>query len=103
MPTVFPTATLLLISIVTNLTVEGIKKILNNVETKYSANLVAVVVSIITAVAVCGIYLVMNDIAFTLKIGVEMGVLTYLSFLVATVGYDKVMQMFGQLNNTKTP
>lgn len=102
MPTVFPVTTLLIVSVVTNLTVEGIKKILDNVETKYSSNLLAVVVAVITAIAVCGIYLVMNDIAFTLKIGVEMGVLTYLSFLVATVGYDKVIQMFGQIKTNKT-
>lgn len=101
MPTVFPAATLLLISVVTNLTVEAIKKVLNNVETKYSANLLAVVVSIVVAIAVCGIYLVMNDIAFTLKIGVEAAVLTYVSFLVATVGYDKVVQMFSQIKLTK--
>lgn len=101
MPTVFPAATLLLISVVTNLTVEAIKKVLNNVETKYSANLLAVIVSVVVAIAVCGIYLVMNDIAFTLKIGVEMGVLTYVSFLVATVGYDKVMQMLSQIKLTK--
>lgn len=101
MPTVFPAATLLLISVVTNLTVEAIKKVLNNVETKYSANLLAVIVSVVVAIAVCGIYLVMNGIAFTLKIGVEMGVLTYVSFLVATVGYDKVMQMLSQIKLTK--
>ena len=43
----------------------------------------------------------MNDIAFTLKIGVEVCILMYLSFLTSTVGYDKVIQMIQQIQGTK--
>ena len=97
----FPTAILLIISVVTNITVEAIKKILNNGDTKYSSNLLAVIVAIVMAIAVCGTYLVMNGIAFTTKVVVEMLIMTYGSFLVATVGYDKVMQMINQLKIIK--
>lgn len=97
----FPSVTLLLISILTNLTVEGIKKVLNKTDAKYSSNLLAVIVSIALALAVCGAYMIVNDIAITAKIGVEITALTYVSFLIATVGYDKVMQMLGQIKITK--
>lgn len=101
MSIVFPATTLLLISVITNLTVEGIKALLNKTETKYSSNVLAVMVSVVVALAVCGIYLIMNDIAFTMKVGVQMVVIVYGSFLVATVGYDKVIQMLKQIKAAK--
>ena len=97
----FLTSALLLVSVLTSLTVEGIKKLLNEKNTKYSANVLAVIVSVILALAVSGVYLVLNDIAFTTKIGVEIACLMYLSFITATVGYDKVVQMLSQIKLTK--
>ena len=97
----FPISMLLVISVVTNLTVEAIKKVLNNSDAKYSSNLLAVAIAVVMAIAVCGTYLVMNDIAFTTKIVVEIIIMTYGSFLVATVGYDKVIQMINQIKVIK--
>ncbi len=97
MPISFLTAALLGVSLLTNLTVEGIKKLLENTNIKYSSNLLAVVVAILVTIGVSIVYLIMNDVAFTLKIGVEIVVLMYLSFLVSTVGYDKVIQMITQM------
>lgn len=101
MPMSFLSGALLLVSLATNLTVEAIKKVLNGRETTYSSNLLAVIVAIIIAVAVSAAYLVMNDIVFTTKVGVEIGVLMYLSFLTSTIGYDKVVQMLSQIKITK--
>lgn len=101
MPIYFLTTVLFVVSIVTNLTVEGIKKILNSTTIKYSSNALAAVVSVILACAVCCIYLVMNDISFSMKIGIEVVILMYLSFLVSTVGYDKVIQMIKQIQGIK--
>lgn len=101
MPISFLTTALLLVSMMTNLTVEGIKKLLNGTTIKYSSNVLAAVVSVVISCAVCVVYLVMSDIAFTLKIGVEIVVLMYLGFLVATVGYDKVIQMIKQIQTVK--
>lgn len=98
-PISFLSTALLIVSLATNLTVEAIKKILEGTTIKYSSNLLAAVLAVIIAIAVSGIYLVMNDIGVTMKIGVEILVLGYLSFLVATVGYDKVMQMFNQIKS----
>lgn len=101
MPISFLTTALLIVSIVTNLTVEGIKKLLEETKIKYSSNVLAAILSVIIACAVCVIYLIMTDTVFNLKIGVEIVVLMYLGFLVSTVGYDKVIQMMKQIQATK--
>jgi hypothetical protein len=101
MPIYFMTTALLIVSLVTNLTVEGIKKLLNKTTIKYSSNVLAAVVAVLMSCAVCVIYLIMNDVAFTLKVGVEVCILMYLSFLTSTAGYDKVIQMIQQIRDTK--
>ena len=95
------TTALLAVSLLTNLTVEGIKKLLDGTNSKYSSNILAAILSTILSGAVCAIYLIMNDIGFSVKIGVEIVVLMYLGFLVSTVGYDKVMQTLKQLQANK--
>ena len=95
------TTALLAVSLLTNLTVEGIKKLLDGTNAKYSSNVLAAILSTILSGAVCAIYLIMNDIGFSVKIGVEIVVLMYLGFLVATVGYDKVIQTLKQLQANK--
>ena len=95
------TTALLAVSLLTNLTVEGIKKLLDGTNAKYSSNILAAVLSTILSGAVCAIYLIMNDVGFSVKIGVEIVVLMYLGFLVSTVGYDKVMQTLKQLQANK--
>lgn len=101
MPISFMTTALLAVSLLTNLTVEGIKKLLDGTNAKYSSNVLAAILSTILSGAVCAIYLIMNDIGFSIKIGVEIVVLMYLGFLVATVGYDKVIQTLKQLQANK--
>ena len=101
MPISFMTTALLAVSLLTNLTVEGIKKLLDGTNAKYSSNILAAILSTILSGAVCAIYLIMNDIGFSVKIGVEILVLMYLGFLVSTVGYDKVMQTLKQLQANK--
>lgn len=101
MPISFLTSALWIVSVLTNLTVEGIKKILNNTTIKYSSNAIAVITSIVISVIVCAVYLIMNDLVFTVKIGIQIVILVYLGFLVSTVGYDKVVQMINQIKIIK--
>lgn len=101
MPISFMTTALLIVSLLTNLTVEGIKKLLDGTNKTYSSNVLAAILSTILAGAVCVIYLIMNDVMFSVKIGVEIVVLMYLGFLVSTVGYDKVIQTFKQIQSVK--
>lgn len=97
----FMTSALLAVSLLTNLTVEGIKKLLDESNVKYSSNVLAAIFSTILSGAVCAIYLIMNDVAFSVKIGVEIVVIMYLGFLISTIGYDKVVQMLKQLKDAK--
>ena len=101
MPIYFLTTALLIVSVVTNLTVEGIKKLLDGTTVKYSSNVLAAISSVIIACAVCVIYIIMNDLVFSLKVGVEIVILMYLGFLISTVGYDKVVQMIKQIQSVK--
>lgn len=101
MPISFLTTALLIVSAITNMTVEGIKKLLNETTVKYSSNVLAAILSVLIACAVSVIYLIMTDTVFTMKIGVEIVVLMYLGFLVSTVGYDKVLQMLKQIQSVK--
>lgn len=101
MPISFMSIGLLTVSLITNLTVEGIKKLLEGTKVKYSTNVLAAVLSVVIACAVCAVYFIMTDTIFTLKIGVEVAVLMYLSFLTSTVGYDKIVQMIKQIRIAK--
>lgn len=101
MPISFLTTALLIVSVITNLTVEGIKKLLDRTKVKYSSNVLAAILSVLIACAVSVIYLIMTDTVFTMKIGVEIVVLMYLGFLISTVGYDKVIQMLKQIQSVK--
>lgn len=101
MPVSFMTTALLAVSLLTNLTVEGIKKLMDESGKKYSSNVLAAIFSIVISAGVCIGYLIFNDVAFSAKLGVEVVILTYLSFLVSTVGYDKVVQMIKQIQDAK--
>ena len=100
MPISFLTTALLIVSVITNLTVEGIKKLLDGTKVN-SSNVLAAVLSVLIACAVSVIYLIMTDTVFTMNIGVEIVVLMYLGFLISTVGYDKVIKMLKQIPSVK--
>ena len=97
----FLTTALIAVSLLTNLTVEGLKKLMDERGMTYSSNLLAAVTSVIIAAAIFGGYMIMNDIAFTIKIAVQIAVLMYLAFLSSTVGYDKIIQTLKQIKETK--
>lgn len=101
MPISFMSSALLTVSLLTNLTVQGIKKLLEGTNVKYSSNILAAVVSVVLAGAVSVIYMVTMDVTFSMKVGVEILILMYLGFLVSTVGYDKVLQTLRQIQDVK--
>lgn len=86
---------LALISAMTSLTVEALKKLLGEYVKSY--NLLAAIVSVVLTILVSVGYLIYTGTAFTAQIGVIMAALVFLSFLSSTVGYDKVMQMIKQI------
>ena len=83
------------VSLLTNLTVEGIKKLLDKKSVDYSSNVMAAVTAVVISVALSAGYLIYTETMLNAKIGVELIALAYLSFLVATNGYDKVIQAAG--------
>lgn len=87
---------LALISVLTSLTVEAIKKILNEKNVEYSSNLLAMCVSIVLTLAICIGYMLYWGVPITIQNVVVMVALVFLSFLSSTVGYDKVKQMLEQ-------
>lgn len=95
------TTAILAVALVTNLTVEGLKKLLDETTIKYSSNVLAAIMSVVIALAISVMYMIMQDVVFTPKIGVQIVAIMYLSFLASTVGYDKVIQMIEQLKGTK--
>lgn len=92
----FLSTALLGISLVSGLVVEALKKMLDNTKIKYSSNILAVLTSIIISLIVSIVYVKLNAISITFPIIVKMLTLTFLSFLVTTIGYDKVIQTVKQ-------
>lgn len=101
MPIEFLIFALLVVSILTNLTVQGIKNFMDKKSENYSANVMAAVTSVILSVALSAGYLILTETALNAKIAVELIALMYLSFLVATNGYDKVIQAIKQIKDAK--
>lgn len=97
MPISFLTAALLIISLLTNATVEALKKAFEGSKINFSSNLLAVIVALIITCAVSACYMILNGIPFTIQLGVQILALMYLSFLTATLGYDKIVQLLSQI------
>ena len=90
------------ISIVTSLIVEGIKKLFENTKIKLSSNILAAIVSVVVSLATSLAYVFISQIQFTPTVIFEIIALIVLSFLVSTVGYDKVMQAINQVTSAKS-
>ena len=88
---------LAVISVLTSLCVEGMKKLLDEQGKKYSSNILAVCVSAGITIIGSIMYIIYNSIPVTPQNIVIIIALVFLSFLCATVGYDKVIQALKQI------
>lgn len=93
----FVVSALVAIAVFTSLTVEGIKKILDELGKKYSANILAAIVAVILTIAASAGYIIYTSTPLTPQVLVEAVAMTFLAFLCATVGYDKVVQAIKQI------
>ena len=93
----FLISALAFISVLTSLTVEAIKKILNEKEVKYSSNILAAIVAVILTVAVSVGYIIYVDIIVSPKVIITIIALTFLSFLASMLSFDKVKQLLIQI------
>ena len=87
---------LLIVSMLTGLVTEAVKKILRELGKDPLPNLLAGIVAMVLAVAVSAGYFVLTDMVFTAKVVVYGIALVVLAWLAAMIGYDKVMQAIAQ-------
>lgn len=92
---------LLIVSIITGLTTEAIKKLLDEAEKTYRSNLLAGIVAAVLSVGVGIAYILIADIGFTTQSIICLVALIFMSWLCAMVGYDKVIQAISQFKVAK--
>lgn len=88
---------LALISGLTTLTVEAIKKLLNDKQIQYSSNLLAAIVAVILTLCVSVAYVLYFAVPLSIQVIISVVALIYLSFLCATIGFDKIKQLIEQI------
>ena len=88
---------LLIVSTLTGLTVEAIKKVLDEAGKSYGANMLAGCVSLVLSLAIGIGYVVLTDTGWGSSVVVYMIALVFLSWLCSMVGYDKVIQTISQI------
>ncbi len=88
---------LLAVSVLTQLTTQAIKILMDKTATNYAANIIAAVVAVVMSVAMAAGYAVFEGVPIDARYIITGIALAYLSFLSATVGYDKVMQALKQI------
>ena len=92
---------LLVISTLTSLVTEAVKKILVELKVNYHANLLAGIVATILSAAIGAGYVIIVELAFTAQIIVCIIALVFMSWLCAMVGYDKVIGQFKNIKEDK--
>ena len=85
---------LAVISALTSLTVEAIKKISQK---ELDGNILAVVSALIITIIGSVLYIVYNSLSVTPQVIVIVIALAYLSFLSASCGYDKIKRLLEQI------
>lgn len=92
---------LLIVSTLTSLFTEGIKKWLQERNKTYYSNALAGYIAIALSGLVGVGYLILTKTMFNAQMAVYMVALMLLSWLCAMVGYDKVIQAIAQFKSTK--
>lgn len=87
---------LLLVSTLTGLVTEAVKKLLREQGKNPPLNLLVGIVAVVLAVAVSAGYLVLAGMILTARVVVHVVTLVFLSWLAAMIGYDKVIQSIAQ-------
>lgn len=86
----------LIVSTVTSLVTEALKKILIEHKWNYHANTLAGAVAIVLSLAAGIGYVTIAGVGFTAQTVVPLVVLVFVSWLCSMVGYDKVVQAIKQ-------
>lgn len=92
---------LLVVSTLTGLVTEAVKKIIAERNTTYRANTIAGLVSLVLSAAVGVGYIILSGIGFTTPVVIYLIALIFMSWLCAMVGYDKVIQTISQFKSNR--
>ena len=92
---------LFVVSTLTGLFTEGIKKFLQEKGKAYRANALAGYVAIALSVLVSIGYIILTNSAFGTQMLVYVVALVLLSWLAAMIGYDKIVQTISQFKKTE--
>lgn len=92
---------LLVISTLTGLATEALKKVMTEHNKTYCANTLAGVVSTVLSIFIGVGYVIITGLTFTAQVGICIIGLVFMSWLCAMVGYDKVIQAVSQFKTTR--
>ena len=92
---------LLVVSTLTGLVTEAVKKMMAERNLEYKANTLAGIVSFVLSAAIGLGYVLLSNIGFTTQVIVYLVALVFTSWLCAMVGYDKVVQTISQFKSFK--
>ncbi|MCD8364705.1 MAG: aminopeptidase [Clostridiales bacterium] len=87
---------LLIVSVLTGLVTEAIKKLFDEHNRKYMANTLAGVIAVVLSIGIGIAYIILAGVPTNAQIIVYLIALIFLSWLSAMVGYDKVIQAISQ-------
>jgi hypothetical protein len=90
---------LLVVSALTGLVTEAVKKIVAEQNSTYRANTIAGLVALVLSAAVGTGYILLSGVGFTTQVIVHLVALIFMSWLCAMVGYDKVIQTISQFKS----
>lgn len=85
---------LLIVSTLTGLVTEALKKMFTELKVTFPPNTMAAIVSAVLSVAIGAGYVILAGMSFTANIVVCIIALAFASWLCAMVGYDKVISSF---------
>lgn len=92
---------LMIISTLTSLVTEAIKKMRSERDQAFPANTIAGIVACVLAVAISNGYILLTDGVYNIQTIIYIIAETFASWLCAMVGYDKVVQAISQFKTTE--
>lgn len=87
---------LLIISTLTGLATEAVKKVLDDYHKTYQSNTLSGIIAVILSSAISAGYITVTQTPLTATVVVYVIAITFMSWLCSMVGYDKVVQTVSQ-------
>lgn len=86
-------------AVAVSLITEAVKKLLDEKKVKYSSNLVVLIIAVIVGVGGTAVSYIFLGIPFTSPNVICMVLMAVAVWVGAMVGYDKIIQLIGQIKN----